>query len=118
MRESDPENAWSIREPRGRASVPYSRTAGCCPSADRRAPRQTSAGPSTIQSLAVMTGSGCLWRAVRCAAQSPFPEFCGNNPAVVKLFGILFPQVLRVPLTEPLSGAFHQGRADRKSVVY
>src|ERR1035437_1045528 len=111
MRESDPENAWSIREPRGKASVPCSKTAGCGPLADRRAPRQTSAGPSTIQSLAVMTGSDWFGRAVRRAAQSPFPEFCGNNPAVVKLFGILFPQVLRVPLTEP------QGGTDRKSVV-
>src|ERR1035441_9510307 len=108
MRESDPENAWSIRERRGKASVPCSKTAGCCPSADRRAPRQTSAGPSTIQSLALMTGSGCLWRAVRRAAQSPYPESCGNNPAVVKLFGILFPQVLRVSFTEPLGGALHQ----------
>src|ERR1035438_5856113 len=110
MRESDPENAWSIRERRGIASVLCSRIAGYCPLVDRRAPRQTSAGPATIQSLAVVTGSDWLGGSVRRAAQSPYPESCGNNPAVVKLFGILFPLFPRVLPTKSPGGASNQSR--------
>src|ERR1039458_10542775 len=54
---------YAIPRPGLRASVPYSRTAGCGPAVNVRALRQTSAGPSIGQFFAGMTaGAVCLGR--------------------------------------------------------